>query len=99
MREQGETDTAYIKRSFDAAIDLETLDEVDELLRAEGLNPDNIRPYKSKRRKEILKQQKASTAVTRAGGQRSAEDIIENLSWPVSVNGEVDPVFVSGMRH
>ena len=99
MREENETPSAYIKRSFDEADDLEILDEVDDKLRAEGFNPDNIKPYKSKRRKELLKHQKSSTAVTRAGGQRSAEDIIENLSWPVSVNGEVDPVFVAGMRY
>ncbi len=99
MRDEDETDSAYIRRKFDEAADLEALDEVDELLRAEGLNPDNIRPYKSKRRKELVKQQKTSTAVTRTGGQLSAEAIVDNLAWPTSVNGEVDPAFVAGMRY
>ena len=99
MREQGETDTAYVRRSFDEAMDLEVLDEVDDRLRAEGLNPDNIKPWKSKRRKELMKKSRTTTAMTRSGGERSAEEIIDNLEWPVSVNGEVNPVFVAGMRY
>ncbi len=43
MREENETPSAYTKRSFDGVTDLEMLDEVDDQLRAEGLNPDNIR--------------------------------------------------------
>ena len=99
MREEGETPSAYIKRSFDEANDLEILDEVDDRLRVEGYNPDNIKSYKSRRRKELMKKSRTTTAMTRSGGERSAEEIIDNLEWPVSVNGEVNPVFVAGMRY
>ncbi len=33
------------------------------------------------------------------GGQLLAEEIVNNLPWPTSVNGEVNPVFVAGMRY
>ncbi len=99
MRDQEETETAYIKRRLSEAVDEEALDAISDQLREEGYASEKVRPRKSERRKELLKHQKSSTAVTRTGGQRSAEDIIENLSWPVSLNGEVDPVFVAGMRY
>ncbi len=99
MVEQGESESAYIKRRFAEAVDEDVLDTIDDQLREEGFTSDKIRPRKSERRKEIKKQPRSTTALTRTGGQRSAEDIIDNLSWPVSVNGEVDPVFVAGMRY
>ncbi len=42
---------------------------------------------------------KSSTAMSKSGVERSAEEIIDSLPWPTSVNGEVDPVFVAGMRY
>ena len=99
MIEQGESESAYIKRRFAEAVDEDMLDTIDDQLREEGFTSDKIRPRKSERRKELKKQPRSTTAMMRAGGQRSAEDIIDNLSWPVSVNGEVDPVFVAGMRY
>ena len=43
---------------------------------------------------------KTSTTMTRTtGGTLSAEAIIASMPYPVSVNGEVDPIFVAGMRY
>ena len=43
---------------------------------------------------------KTSTTMTRTtGGTLSAEAIIASMPYPVSVNGEADPVFVAGMRY
>jgi deoxyxylulose-5-phosphate synthase len=96
---QDESESSYIKRRFAEAVDEDMLDAIDDQLREEGFASDKIRPRKSECRKELKKQTKSTTALARASGQRSAEDIIDNLSWPVSINGEVDPVFVAGMRY
>jgi len=100
MREPGESETAYFKRRFAEASDDETLDMVDDQLREEGYAPEKIKPRKSERRKELQKQSRVTTAVARStGGQLSAEEIVNNLPWPTSVDGEVNPVFVAGMRY
>lgn len=101
MRAEGETESAYIKRSFEEAMDPEMLDEVDDQLRAEGLKSDNVRPYKSKRRKEFLRQGKATTttAMVRSSAQLTPEAIVDSLEYPVSADGEVNPAFVAGMKY
>lgn len=101
MREQDESETAYFKRRFAECVDEDMLDAINDQLRQEGYEPEKIKPRKSERKKEIQKQAKAamSTTLVRSGGQRSAEDIVANLDWPTSVNGEVNPAFVAGMRY
>ena len=100
MREQDESESAYFKRRFAEAFDADALDTVDNQLREEGYAPEKISPRKSERRKELQKQSRATTAITRStGGQLSAEEIVNNLPWPTSVDGEVNPVFVAGMRY
>ena len=99
MVAQNESESARIKRRFAEAEDEDMLDGIEDQLREEGLKIENIRPRKSERRKELQKHRKTGTAVTRTGGQLSAEAIVENLAWPMNVNGEVDPVFVAGMRY
>jgi len=97
---QGESESAYIKRRFAEAVDEDVLDTIDDQLREEGLTPEKISPRKSERRKELRKQSKTgTTAMTRSTGQLPAEQIVDNLPWPVSVDGEVDPSFVAGMRY
>ena len=98
MREPKESETAYARRRFLEADDDDSLDLVDEELRNEGLSSDVVRPRKSDRRKELRKT-KPSSAVVRHTGQLPAEQIVDGLPWPTSVDGEVDPAFVAGMRY
>jgi len=98
MRATGESPSAYMKRRFAEATDFDMLDEIDYQLRDEGEEKDNIKVFKSKRRKE-LQRQKPTTAVTRFAGQLPAEAIVDGLPWPTSVDGEVNPAFVAGMRY
>lgn len=98
MRATGESPSAYMKRRFAEATDFDMLDEIDYQLRDEGEEKDNIKVFKSKRRKE-LERQKPTTAVTRFAGQLPAEAIVDGLPWPTSVDGEVNPAFVAGMRY
>lgn len=97
---QGESESAYIKRRFTEAVDEDMLDTINDQLREEGITPEKISPRKSERRKELRKQSKTgTTAMTRSTAQLPAEQIVDNLPWPMNVNGEVDPAFVAGMRY
>lgn len=98
MREQNESESAYMKRRFKEAMDEEGLDKVEDQLQEEGYKVENIRPRKSERRQELKKQQKALVAKG-TGSALSAEGIVENLPWPVDVDGHVDGAFVAGMRY
>ena len=100
MREPNESDTAYTRRRFKEAVDDEMLDEIDDQLRTEGISSNVIRPRKSERRKQLLKQGRSTAAVaTRVSGSLSAEEIVENLPWPPDENGNINPAFVAGMRY
>ena len=56
MRESGESETAYMKRRFQEAVDDESLDKIEDELREEGYKIENIRPRKSERRQELKKE-------------------------------------------
>jgi len=101
MRDQGESETAYFKRRFAECSDEDMLETIDDQLREEGYAPEKIRPRKSERRKEIQKRAKntSTIAVARTAAQLPAEQIVENLPWPMSCDGEVDPAFVAGMKY
>jgi len=100
MREQDESETAYIKRRLADSTDEETLDAMEAQLREEGIAPEKIRPRKSERRKELQKQVKTTTAVAaRPIGQLTPEAIVDSLEYPVSADGEVNPAFVAGMKY
>ena len=98
MREPNESESGYMKRCFKEATDEEALDRVEDQLKEEDYKIENIRPRKSERRQELKRQQKA--LVTKGTGSAlPAEAIVENLPWPVDVNGHVDGAFVAGMRY
>ncbi|MBA7477659.1 hypothetical protein ES707_13073 [subsurface metagenome] len=98
MREENESESSYMKRSFKEVVDEEGLDRVEDQLKEEGYKVENIRPRKSERRQELKKQQKF-TPVKGTSSALPAEAIVENLPWPVDVNGHVDGAFVAGMRY
>lgn len=56
MRESGESETAYMKRRFQEAVDDESLDKIEDELREEAYKIENIRPRKSERRQELKKE-------------------------------------------
>ena len=98
MQEENESESSYMKRCFKEAVDEEGLDRVEDQLKEENYKVENIRPRKSERRQELKKQQK--TLVTKGTGSAlPAEAIVENLPWPVDVDGHVDGSFVAGMRY
>jgi hypothetical protein len=98
MREPNESETGYIKRRFKEATDDEGLDRVDNELRTEGYKVENIQPRKTERRQELKKEQRALVA-HKGSGSLTAEEIVENLPWPMDVDGKVDHVFVAGMKY
>ena len=98
MREENESESSYMKRSFKEAVDDEGLDSIEDRLKEEGLKIENIRPRKSERRQELRKQQKA-LVVKGAGGALTAEALAELLPSPTDVDGRVNGVFVAGMRY
>jgi len=98
MRQENESESSYMKRCFKEAMDEEGLDRVEDQLKEETYKVENIRPRKSERRQELKKPQKA-LAVKGTGSALPAEAIVENLPWPVDVDGHVDGAFVAGMRY
>lgn len=98
MREENESESSYMKRCFKEIVDEEGLDRVEDQLKEEGYKVENIRPRKSERRQELKKQQKFMP-VKGTSSALAAEGIVENLPWPVDVDGHVDGAFVAGMRY
>lgn len=96
MREENESESSYMKRSFKEVVDEEGLDRVEDQLKEEGYKVENIRPRKSERRQEVKKQQRA---VVKTGAPLSPEAIVELLPAPTDVDGRVDGAFVAGMRY
>jgi len=97
MRQENESESAYMKRCFKEAVDEEGLDRVEDQLKEETYKVENIRPRKSERRQELKKQK--PMVVKGTGSALPAEAIVENLPWPVDVDGHVDGAFVAGMRY
>ncbi len=100
MREENESESAYMKRSFKEAVDEEGLDRAEDGLKEEGFKIENIRPRKSERRQELKKQKTALVVKgTGTGGALTPEAIVELLPAPTDVDGRVDGIFVAGMRY
>jgi len=86
-----------IKQRLLQATDEESLSRIRQELRQEGEKPGTVDSCVHELRKQgNLRFTAKSAAITKA---LPVEALVENLPWPVDVDGNANPVFIAGMKY